>query len=122
MCVDFAAWFFFLLNESANMLRFVCACACFSFRLRSVSSYLKTKVLVSAIRGMDGAIFHFQFSFKDFFKSIILLQLYGGRQWKGGDELKVMFADVLGRTVNRNLGVKFHLLNYFLGLIFFFFF
>lgn len=47
------------------------------------------------------------------------MQLYGGRQRKGGDELKVMFADVLGRTVHRNLGVKFHLLNYFLGLIFF---
>lgn len=47
------------------------------------------------------------------------LQLYGGCQRKGGDELEVMFADVLGRTVNRNLGVKFHLLNYFLGLIFF---
>lgn len=30
-----------------------------------------------------------------------------------------MFADILGSTVNRILGVKFHLLNYFLGLIFF---
>lgn len=97
-------------------------CVCFSFRLRSDSSYLKTKVLVSAIKGMEGAIFHFRFSFKDLFKSIRLLQLYGGRQRKGGDELKVMFADILGSTVNRILGVKFHLLNYFLGLIFFFFF
>lgn len=65
--------------------------------------------------------FNFKFSFQDLFKSIMLLQLYGGRQRKGRDELKVMVADVLGRTVNRNLGVKFHLLNYFLGLIFFFF-
>lgn len=61
----------------------------FSFGLGSFrSSYLKTKVLVSATKGMEGALFvHFLlFSFKDLFKSIIFLQLYGGRQRNGGDE------------------------------------
>lgn len=97
----------------------MCACVLISVEIRFFIYENKSITKVNAIKGMKGAIFHFIFSFEDLLKSIILLQLSGGCQWKCGDELKVMFADVLGSTVDKSLGVKFHLLKYFLGLIFF---
>lgn len=62
------------------------------------------------------------FSFQIFFERLKVNHTFAV-VWRTPTErgrcVKVMFADILGSAVNRILGVKFHLLNYFLGLIFF---